>query len=289
MKKISIPVSATLNLPGYEWPAQKPEGENTEGHKSESKGKIVFLHGFTNHSGNYAYLGEWFSEQGYDFIAYDHRDHGQSILRNQPCTLDDVVNDAREVIKFVYKENDNQKIMLMGSSMGGAISILAAQGNTQDMLSGLVLWAPQVVSTKRRKLVFSGLSLVAGILPNFKLSTTAVSVNNLPKQCDDSKLTDIMAKDTLMLRNPSLALIHRVLSMGDLAAQAEFQKDFRVLMLFGGDDTLIYKHDIKMFVERVKASEADIDYIFYPENRHILWGDLNREVIYKDTLEWMGK
>jgi acylglycerol lipase len=277
MKDISIPVSPNLSLPGYEWQSQQ----------SDSKGKIVFLHGFTNHSGNYAYLGEWFSAQGYDFIAYDHRDHGRSPLRNQPCTLDDVLNDARAVINYIYKENNKQKIMLMGSSMGGAISILASQGDIQNKLSGLVLWAPQVVSTNRRKLVFKGLSLVSGMLPNFKLSTTAVTVNNLPKQCDDKMLTDQMTNDKLMLRNPSLALIHRVLHMGDLASQAKFQKDFPVLMLFGGDDTLIYKHDIKMFVKRVEESDANIKYIFYPENRHILWGDMNRETIYQDTLEWI--
>jgi len=42
-----------------------------------------------------------------------------------------------------------------------------------------------------------------------------------------------------------------------------------------------------MFVKRVDASEAEIKYHFYPENRHMLWGDLNRENIYQDVLAWM--
>lgn len=277
MIESNIPVTKTLNLPSYQW-ASKTQ---------PAKGKIVFLHGFTNYGGNYAYLGEWFSQHAYDFIAYDHRDHGKSSLRNKPCTLDDMVNDARAVIQHVYENNNAQKIILMGSSMGGAISILASQGDTQNLLSGLVLWAPQVVSTNRRKGLFRLLSFVNNLAPNFKLSTSKVAVNNLPKQCDDKKLTDKIAVDDIMLRNPSLALFHRVLAMGNLAAKGEFQKDFKVLMLFGGSDTLIYKHDIKMFVERVGESDAKIKYNFYPENRHMLWGDLNREIIYQDTLEWM--
>jgi len=55
-------------------------------------------------------------------------------------------------------------------------------------------------------------------------------VSNLPKQCDDKILTDKIAVDEIMLRNPSLALFHRVLAMGNLAAKGEFQKDFKVLM-----------------------------------------------------------
>lgn len=277
MNQYQLPVNDKLNLPCYEWPSQQ---KNT-------KGKIVFLHGFTNHAGNYVYLGEWFSEKGYDFIAYDHRDHGKSPLRNKPCTLDDMVSDARAIIKHVYEKNNQQKIILMGSSMGGAISILASQGDTQTMLSGLVLWAPQVVATNRRKNLFKLLSFVSSLIPHFKLSTSKIAVNNLPKQCDDKKLTDKIAVDELMLPNPSLSLFHRVLAMGDLAAKAEFEKGFRVLMLFGGADTLIYKHDIKMFVKRAEESGVAIQYNFYPENRHMLWGDLNREVIYGDTLEWM--
>jgi len=277
MNQYSLPVNDKLNLPCYEWLSQQ----------NNTKGKIVFLHGFTNHGGNYAYLGEWFSEKGYDFIAYDHRDHGKSPLRNQPCTLDDMVSDARSVIKYVYEKNAQQKIILMGSSMGGALSILASEGETQKLISSLVLWAPQVVSTSRRKGLFRLLSFVSSIIPHFKLSTSKIAVNNLPKQCDDKKLTDKIAKDTLMLRNPSLALFHRVLHMGDLAAKVQFEKGFRVLMLFGGSDTLIYKHDIKMFVKRAEDSGVDIQYNFYPENRHMLWGDLNRETLYRDTLEWM--
>ncbi len=279
MKLRAIPISANLELPCHIWESQL----------DTCRGKIVFLHGFTNHSGNYAYVGEWFANQGFDVYAYDHRDHGRSPLRNQPCELEDVVSDAREVIRHVYELNDGKPITLMGSSMGGAISILASQGEVQKMLAGLVLWAPQVVSTARRKFVFKLLSLASGVMPNTKLSTKGVSVNNLPRQCDDKAFTDKIANDDLILRNPSLGLVHRVLAMGDLAAQASYEKGFKVLMLFGGNDTLIFKHDIKMFVKRLDDEGVDIKYIFYPENRHMLWGDLNRETLYQDTLSWMGQ
>lgn len=276
MKRYSIPVSETLSLPCIEWPSQK----------SFTKGKIVFLHGFTNHAGNYIYLGEWFSKQGYDFLAYDHRDHGASPLRNTSCSTEDMVNDARAVIQFAYQAFGNKKVLLMGSSMGGALSILASQGETQNILSGLVLWAPQVVSTKRRDKIYKLLGGAVKLFPHFKLSTGKIAISNMPKQCDNKELTDSMAKDELMLRNPSLGLFHRVLSMGDIAAQAEFDEGFPLLMLFGGKDTLIFRHDIKMFVKRIEESHANIRYIFYPENRHMLWGETNREAIYSDILEW---
>lgn len=276
MKRYAIPVSETLSLPCIEWLSQQ----------DFTKGKIVFLHGFANHAGNYNYLGEWFSKQGYDFLAYDHRDHGASPLRNTPCSIEDMVSDAREVIKFAYQASAHNKVLLMGSSMGGALSILASQGETQAMLSGLVLWAPQVVSTKRRSIIYKFLSGAVKIFPDLKLPTGKVAISNMPKQCDNKELTDCMIKDELMLRNPSLSLFHRVLSMGDLAAKAEFDEGFPLLILFGGKDTLIFRHDIKMFVNRIEKSHASIRYNFYPDNRHMLWGETNREVIYRDTLNW---
>jgi len=283
MNKYSLSVTQQLNLPCYEWPSQQ----------KTTKALIVFLHGFNNHGGNYFYLGEWFSKQGYTFVSYDHRDHGASPLRNQQCNIEDMVHDAREIIRQLHQKFPELPVFLMGSSMGGALSILAAQDEPEndvaELLSGLILWAPQVVATKRRGRLYKALKTASTFAANFKLPIGVIAGHNLPRQCDDKKLTDQMAKDPLMLRNPNLGLITRVLTLGDRAAKANFKTGFKVLMLFGGSDTLIFRHDIKQFVARIKSSDADIDYCFYPNNKHMLWGDLNREEIYQDTLVWMEK
>lgn len=281
MNQYALPVNSRLNLPCYEWPSQQ----------NNSKALIVFLHGFNNHGGNYFYLGEWFSKQGYTFVSYDHRDHGFSPLRNKQCTIEDMVNDAREIIRQLHQKYPELPVFLMGSSMGGALSILAAQheaGNDiPDLLQGLILWAPQVVSTTRRARLYKTLSILSKFAANIKIPIGFVAGHNLPRQCDDKQLTDQMVKDSQMLRDPNLGLIARVLAMGDQAAKANFKSGFKILMLFGGSDTLIFRHDIKQFVARIKSSEAEIEYCFYPHNKHMLWGDLNREEIYQDTLMWM--
>jgi|GEM_PF-5510934 len=280
MQSLSIPVSKSFSLPAYFWPCEP----NTK------QGAILLLHGFTQHGANYARVAEWFVARGYDFMVYDHRDHGHSSARNQVCTLDSVVDDACIVIDFCYEKNNGDKVLLMGSSMGGAISLLATQfdeQSIQDKLLGLVLWAPQVVATKKRRFTFQLLELARHLIPNAKLPLSGFMISNLPRQCDDKAFTDKLAKDKLMLRNPNVSLVHRVLAMGDRAAQVEFQKPFSLLLLFGGKDSLIFQDDIDTFVSHVEQTKADIQYKFYPNNRHMLWADNNRENLYQDTFDWM--
>jgi len=281
MNQYQLPVNSKLSLPCYEWPSQQ----------SNTKALIVFLHGFNNHGSNYFYLGEWFSSQGYIFVAYDHRDHGASPLRNKQCSIADMVNDARTIIRQLHQKYPDLPVFLMGSSMGGALSILAAQdepGNDiPDLLQGLILWAPQVVATSRRPRLYKILKAISAIAPDIKIPIGVVAGHNLPRQCNDKQLTDLLVKDKKMLKDPNVGLITRVLTLGDQTAKANFKKDFRILMLFGGSDTLIFHYDIKQFVARIKSTNAEIDYCFYPNNRHMLWADLNREEIYQDTLRWM--
>lgn len=277
MHTSSVKVGPDLSLPSYIWPSKN---------KSKTKGCIIFLHGFCNHGKNYSYLGEWFSEQGYDFIAYDHRDHGESPLRNQQCTIDELVGDAIKVVDA--NTSADLPCYIMGSSMGGALSILAATHKSSlNKFAGVILLAPQVVSTHRRKLVFQYLSKLSRVIPGLKLPSGPIARINLPKQCNDKVLCEKMAKDKLMLGNPNLGMTKRVLEMGDLAANARFNDATPVLMLYGGNDTLVFKHDIKQFVNKLKQAGTNILYHFYPENRHMLWGEMNRHDLYQDILNWM--
>jgi alpha-beta hydrolase superfamily lysophospholipase len=52
----------SFNLKSYRYPV--PEG-------TTRKGIIVFVHGYGDYVGRYAYKGKFFAENGYDFVGID--------------------------------------------------------------------------------------------------------------------------------------------------------------------------------------------------------------------------
>lgn len=284
MKKVPLIINDDLTLPGYSW-------QNTEIEKS--KGIIIFLHGFTNQAQNSTYLGEWFAEQGYFLLAYDHRDHGSSPRRNEQCTLDDLSNDVCTIIQTYKDKYPDTPLHLIGSSMGGGLAILASQKLIKekgaDYIDGLILFAPQVTSTNnQRKFTFSALSALSKIVPKLKIPIGIVSSALRHKQCDNPAFCTQLNNDPLMLGNPSLGMLFRVVQLGNLAGQANFDEDFKVLVLYAGDDVLVPAKEIENFISRIEKSKTKITSHLYPTNRHILWGDMNREEIFQDIVEWIA-
>ena len=96
---------------------------------------VIFLGGFmSDMSGTKAlHLEAWCKEQGLAFLRFDYSGHGAS----SEAFTDGCVGDWAEDAQAVIEELTKGKQILVGSSMGGWISILIAQ-RLPDRLAGLV-------------------------------------------------------------------------------------------------------------------------------------------------------
>jgi len=105
------------------------------------KGKgqpVVFIHGFLGSSWLFETQIDYFSEKGYRAIAIDHLGHGKSDKpESEKYLLIDLANYLEEVLSKIIGD---EKIVLVGHSMGGMIALIFA--TTPDLskrLRGLVL------------------------------------------------------------------------------------------------------------------------------------------------------
>jgi acylglycerol lipase len=106
----------------------------------EGKRKAVLLiaHGFAEHSGRYGNVVNHFVPRGYAVYALDHRGHGRSDgERVQVDEFHDYVKDLRTFFNIVRKENPDDKIFLIGHSMGSIIALLYTAEYQQE-LAGLI-------------------------------------------------------------------------------------------------------------------------------------------------------
>jgi len=96
---------------------------------------IVFLGGFrSDMEGTKAiYLEEYCKSVGRDYLRFDYSGHGQSGGEFEELCLSDWANDAKDIIG----QHFDVPVLLIGSSMGGWISLILAE-KYPDMIAGLV-------------------------------------------------------------------------------------------------------------------------------------------------------
>ncbi len=93
-------------------------------------------------------LAAWAERTGRAFVRFDYSGHGESEGRFEDGTISRWFDDSLEVIQRTTRERP----ILVGSSMGGWISLLAAKclaEHGKDAPAGMVLIAPAVDFTER--------------------------------------------------------------------------------------------------------------------------------------------
>ncbi|MBN1188139.1 MAG: lysophospholipase [Dehalococcoidales bacterium] len=106
---------------------------------------LLVAHGFAEHSGRYGNLVDYFIPRGYAIYAPDHRGHGRSDgERVQVDDFHDYIVDLKTFFDIVKLRNPEQKIFLIGHSMGSIISLTYAL-EYQYELAGLITSAGGII------------------------------------------------------------------------------------------------------------------------------------------------
>ncbi|HML91439.1 alpha/beta fold hydrolase [Methyloceanibacter sp.] len=104
---------------------------------------VVWLSGFLSDMGStkVQYLSDWAARQGYAMLRFDYSGHGLSGGDIEKASVGDWLEEARTMLEHVGE----RPVVLVGSSLGGWISLLLARAMARSgysRLQGLVLIAP---------------------------------------------------------------------------------------------------------------------------------------------------
>ncbi len=137
----------------------RPDGETLAFQARDGKGPaVVWFGGFkSDMTGTKATaLDDWAAERGQDFVRFDYFGHGASSGDFTDGTIGRWLEDGLHVLR----ELTPGPVVLVGSSMGGWLSLLAAktlkEAGEEDRLKGMVLIAPAPDFTE--KLMWAGFS-----------------------------------------------------------------------------------------------------------------------------------
>ncbi|PJE31926.1 Pimeloyl-ACP methyl ester carboxylesterase [Pseudooceanicola antarcticus] len=115
-----------------------PQGRTLAYHLTEAAGErptVVFLGGFNSDMGGTkaVFLEEWCAGQGLSFLRFDYSGHGES----SEAFTDGCIGDWAEDAAFILSEVTSGPLILVGSSMGGWISLLMTR-RMPERIAGLV-------------------------------------------------------------------------------------------------------------------------------------------------------
>ncbi len=279
---------------------------------TEPRGLVQIVHGMAEHAARYARVAEALNEAGWTVIAHDHRGHGGSARRDADLGhfADErgwrkVVDDLRAVRAEGRRRAPDGPLALVGHSMGSFIS-LWEQTESPGTVDGLVLSGSNVgggatvaAGALAAKLVRwrGGKRAKSPLLT--KLSFGSFNDAFKPARTDFDWLSRDPAEVDAYVADPRCGfmctnqlwvdLLGALGELGDEARLRRLPPDLPVLLLAGDRDPVSAGgKGVRDLARRLKgAGVARVETKLYPEARHEVFNETNRDEVLGDLLGFL--
>lgn len=271
---------------------------------------VQLIHGLAEHAGRYRQMAEQLTEAGYAVYASDLRGHGKSVRSARELGFfaehdgwRKCVDDLWQLSQLIAEENPDVPVLLLGHSMGAAMA-RQMMGECGSAIAGVVLSG---ASGQPTPLAHAG-RLVAR-LEKVRLSPRGKSALIRALTFDafnqpfrpartrfdwlsrDAAEVNKYVADPLCGFDPSVQLWIDLLDAWPRIAKssAGVPKDLPIYVISGSRDPV--SDGTKMLqpmLAQYQAAGLNVQHKFYPEARHELLNETNREEVTEDLLSWIG-
>ena len=277
--------------------------------KEEIKGVVQISHGMSEHKERYYDFMEYLKNQGYVVVINDHRGHGSSVKTKEDLgyfyteDISYIINDLYDVTKYIKNKYKDKKIYLFSHSMG----TLVARGYIQkydNEIEKLVLCGPP---TKNELTKFAiKLSQVSKYINKdtkpskllnkltFDSYNKGNTINNewLSKSIDNvNKYNDDKLCGFIFTGNGFINL-YKLMDNAFCRENYKMQnKSLPIFVIAGSEDPVI--QDEKKFLELVdflkELGYKDVTSKLYKDLKHEILNEEEKDIIYKDVLDFFNK
>jgi len=278
-------------------------------------GAIHIAHGMAEHSARYAPLAEALTQAGFAVSAADHRGHGRTTEEGPErgiFTEDGgwhvAAEDMRDMVRRLRERNPDVPVFLFGHSMGSLLAqqILTDGGEIPDLLAGVVLSATSgkppfiasigriVARLERLRLGPRGRSGIIDALTfkdfNSKFKPTRTGFDWLSR--DEAQVDAYVADpDCGYVCSVQLWIdvLDAVAHITSDAAQSRIKKSIPILLFAGDKDPVgdMGKSVRSLGTDLERVGVTDLTCTLYPDARHELLNELNRDEVVADLLKWL--
>lgn len=280
--------------------------------EKEIKGIFQIAHGMSEHKERYYPLMRYLTERGYVTIINDHRGHGQSVKSKDDLgyfydtTSEYIVEDLHQITMMVKELYPNQKLNLLGHSMGSMVvrKYMKKYDNEIDKL--IVCGSPSENKLVNFGLIFLNIrkflkgeryrseTIQKMALGNFnKKSNDNTSLNSWI--CEDKETVQQYDKDELcgftFTINGFENLFKLMKSIYSKKGWQMKNKDLPILFIAGSEDPIIVnKKKWRKSQEFLKKlGYINVTNRMYEGLRHEILNEINKEEVYGDIINFIEK
>jgi alpha-beta hydrolase superfamily lysophospholipase len=279
-----------------------------------TKAVVQIVHGMAEHAGRYARLAEALTGAGYAVYVHDQRGHGKTAKRDEDLGFlahsrgfRRAVRDIEELIAFEKREHPGLPVILYGHSLGSYMVQLfmidhgrwirgAALGATSGKPNAVASAGRLIARAERRRLGERGRSKVLHAVSfgswNRAFGPTRTDFDwlsrdpaEVDKYVSDPRCGFICTTSLWVDLLDELVEIHRP------ANQARIPKDLPVYLFCGSRDPVgeNTKSVEQLIAAYRSAGLRDVTHRFYPEGRHEMVNEVNRDEVTRDLLTWLDR
>ncbi len=243
---------------------------------------ISLIHGFSEHGGRYAHMGQVLNNAGIALMTVDLRGHGLSGGKRGIITkFSDFYGDIDALTEETRRRFPDVPHVLMGHSMGGGILFNYRQTRDLPQIIGYIITAPLLQLTKPAPEILRPLMiLLRKLAPQFAFSQK-VNGKDISTQPVEVKAYE---DDPLVHGQLSPALALDMIDYGEIALAAA--KDWRgpLLLLHGEADKVT---DCQASIQFKAAAGDNVTLRTYEHAFHEIHNDFCRDQVYNDMIAFI--
>ncbi|SER79937.1 Lysophospholipase, alpha-beta hydrolase superfamily [Gracilibacillus ureilyticus] len=281
---------------------------------SHPRAIVQIAHGMAEHIERYDEFAEFLNSNKIVVCGNDHRGHGQTGTKQNRMGyfgnsdgFDRTVSDLIEVTDYLQKKFPGLPIILLGHSMGSFLARRYLTLNNSFPLSGMILigtgyQSPALI--KAGKMLVKTISTIKGKTAEGKF-VNKLTFNQYNKKTENETEFDWISNNKETVKNyiddPSCGFIptnHFFHDLYDGIEKVQRKKDIMrinkqipLLFLSGDSDPVTnYGKGMKQVVQMYHSINIkEMDQKIYPNMRHEIINENNKETVYRDILGWIDK
>ena len=271
---------------------------------------VQVSHGMMDYIGRYKGMAEAFCAKGIALCGHDHLGHGDSVKTPDDYGFfasrggyDYVIDDVKRMNDLIRKEFPGVPVILLGHSMGSFIARLYAlnYGNSVD---GLIIHG-----TAGPNPILGAGMLIVKLLRAIKgerhrskfvcsLADGGYNKGFDPAEGDGAWLTRDPSMVADRVGNPKNDFIFTLAGYEDLfhflgncnheSWFRGFPKSLPTLVVSGENDPVGgFGKGVRYVYDHLKENGASVELKLYPEARHELFMEINRDEVFADLIAWI--
>jgi alpha-beta hydrolase superfamily lysophospholipase len=256
---------------------------------AEPRRVIVIAHGFAEHTGRYDEMAMHFARHGFAVHAYDQAGHGRTRgPRGHVDRFDRLVEELARFIELIGLDHPSLPITLVGHSMGGLVaagtSAFHRPAVDRIILSGSLLQLGGASGGTRQRLSLLAARTLSVLAPRFGIAT-GLDPAGLSR---DPEVVRRYSEDPFVKDRMSTRFAAGLNQMVERVSMAAGQIERPVLVLHGESDPICTPRGSLALHAGLAPSIAQASALkIYPELRHEIFQEPEREQVWQDMLDWM--